>query len=159
MKRAALIAATASATVAGAAFLGLVAVPAAYDWYEGRHEESATYATGTAAKEARTSVPRWLPDAAQEISYAMKTTGGERLMKATLPKTPANPLPATCKPLPKDQRAKDPELQAPWFPKQTTGKQATHRCEIYYAYTDGDTLYAWQHNDDWIASNKAAAGH
>jgi hypothetical protein len=157
MKRAVLV--TITASVAGAAFLGLVAAPAAYDWFEGRHEESASYATGTAAKDARPSVPRWLPDTAQHISYAMKTTGGERLIKATLPTTATNPLPPTCKPLPTGQKAKDPELRADWFPKDTTGKRATHRCDLYYAYTDDNTLYAWQHNDDWIASNKAAAGH
>ncbi|MFJ2743442.1 hypothetical protein ACIO3O_27760 [Streptomyces sp. NPDC087440] len=153
MKPAVLV--TATATLAGTAFLAFVAAPAAYDWYEGRHEESASYASGTAAKQARPSVPRWLPDTAADISYAMKTTGGERLLKATLPTS----LPPTCKPLPTGRQAKTPELQASWFPKDTTGKQATHRCDLYYAYTDGNTLYAWQHNDDWIASNKTAAGH
>ncbi|MFJ4876706.1 hypothetical protein ACIP93_16005 [Streptomyces sp. NPDC088745] len=154
MKTAAVV--TTAATVAGAAFLGLVVAPAAVDWYDGRHEESASYATGAAAKEARPSVPRWLPDTATDISYAMRTTGGERLLRATLP-TP--PLPPSCKPLPADGKPKSPELGASWFPEDTTARQATHRCDLYYAYTDGDTLYAWQHNDDWIAANKSAAGH
>ncbi|MFI5808290.1 hypothetical protein [Streptomyces sp. NPDC051561] len=157
MKTAVILATT--GTVAAAAFLGFVAGPAVHDWYEGRHQESATYATGTAAKEARPSVPRWLPDTARTISYSMKTTGGDRLIKATLPasSTPAS-LPPTCKKLDHPAAPADLSLQASWFPKDARNKP-THRCDLYYAYTDGDTLYAWQLNDDWIASNKAAAGH
>ncbi|MFI0977084.1 hypothetical protein ACH4SP_08655 [Streptomyces sp. NPDC021093] len=154
MKRAAIVAITAG-SVAGAAFLGLVAGPAVQDWYTGRHDESATYATGAEAKESRPSVPRWLPDTAKDISYAMKTTGGDRLLKATLPT--AATLPPTCKKLP-TAASTEPALQADWFPKNSSG-EAAYRCDLYYAYTSGNTLYAWQHNDDWITSNKAAAGH
>ncbi|MFF0739971.1 hypothetical protein ACFYVL_06180 [Streptomyces sp. NPDC004111] len=154
MKPAVLIAAT--GTVAAAAFLGVVAVPAVHDWFDSRHEESASYATGTAAKQARASVPRWLPDTAEGISYAMRTTGGDRLLKASLPA--ASALPPTCKKIDTKAAPVAPALQADWFPENARDK-ATHRCDLYYSYTDGDTLYAWQQNDDWISSNKASAGH
>jgi hypothetical protein len=143
-------------TVAAAAFLGVVAAPAAYDWYQNRHDRSETYATGTAAKEARASVPRWLPDTAQDISYSMKTSGGDRLLKATLPG--ASALPPTCKKIDTRPTPADPVLKAAWFP-ESARQQATHRCDLYYTYADGNTLYAWQYNADWVASNKAAAGH
>ncbi|WP_254811770.1 hypothetical protein [Streptomyces cavourensis] len=54
---------------------GAVAVPQAREWYEGRHEQTASYATGKAAKAERPSVPRWLPDDAASVEYAMRTTG------------------------------------------------------------------------------------
>lgn len=143
-------------TVAGAAFLGVVAGPAVYDWYQNRHDRSDTYATGAAAKESRASVPRWLPDTAQDVSYSMKTTGGDRLLKATLPA--ASSLPPTCKKIDTKSTPTAPALKAGWFPEDARN-QASHRCDLYYTYTDGNTLYAWQRNDDWVASNKAAAGH
>ncbi|MFD3514616.1 hypothetical protein [Streptomyces sp. NPDC058657] len=154
MKAPVILAAT--GTVAAAAFLGVVAAPAAYDWYQDRHDQSSTYTTGTAAKEARASVPRWLPDTAQNISYAMRTTGGDRLLKATLP-TPST-LPPTCKKIVPATPLAHSALKADWFPEDAHSR-ATHRCDLYYAYADGSTLYAWQHNADWVDSNKAAAGH
>ncbi|MEU8887930.1 hypothetical protein [Streptomyces sp. NPDC048442] len=43
--------------------------------------------------------------------------------------------------------------------RRSPARRATLRCGLYYAYTSGNTLYAWQHNDDHITFNKAAAGH
>ncbi|MEU3354277.1 hypothetical protein [Streptomyces sp. NPDC037389] len=131
------------------------AIPAAKDWYQGRHDQTSQYATGAEAKADRASVPRWLPDGAREIRYAMKTTGGDRLLKATLP---TGKLPAECTALPSGTRAKEPNLSASWFPGpgKDAGRAAQARCGLYYAYTDGGTLYAWQDNDDWINGNKAS---
>ncbi|WP_229348677.1 hypothetical protein [Streptomyces sp. UNOB3_S3] len=140
------------AIVALASVGAAAAIPAAKDWYEGRHDQSSQYTTGAEAKAGRASVPRWLPDDAREIRYAMKTTGGDRLLKATLP---TGKLPAECTALPSSTRAKEPNLSASWFPGKETGL-AQARCGLYYAYTDGNTLYAWQDNDDWINDNKSS---
>ncbi|MEN8654597.1 hypothetical protein ABCR94_29395 [Streptomyces sp. 21So2-11] len=146
-------------TTVGAAvalgFIGVVAAPAAFDWYDGRHEEASSYVTGATAKEDRASVPRWLPDEAKDVSYVMTTTGGDRLLKATLPATEPPPI---CKPVKPATTPGKPALKATWFPKDTSARAAYH-CDLYYAYTEGHTLYAWQQNDDWIASNKAATGN
>ncbi|WP_434599191.1 hypothetical protein [Streptomyces sp. A5-4] len=144
---------TTVAAAVGLGFMGIVAGPAAFDWYDGRHEEASSYVTGATAKEDRTSVPRWLPDAAKDVSYVMTTTGGDRLLKATLP---ADGLPATCEPVKAATTPGKPALEASWFPKGTSDK-AGYRCDLYYAYTDGHTLYAWQQEEDWISSNKSAA--
>lgn len=146
---------TTVAAAAGLGFMGIVAAPAAFDWYEGRHQEASSYATGATAKEDRASVPRWLPDEARDVSYVMTTTGGDRLLKATLPTTDP---PATCKPVQQTPTSAKPALEASWFPKGAQDK-ATYRCGLYYAYAKGHTLYAWQQNDDWIVSNKAATGN
>ncbi|MER5812324.1 hypothetical protein ABT143_29775 [Streptomyces sp. NPDC002033] len=135
-------------TAASAIAVGLAAVaalPAAAHWYGGRHQESGSYATGAEAKGARASVPRWLPDGATSVEYAMGTTGGRRLLKATLP---TGGLPPQCTDAPRSGAGK-PELAASWFP-QGAEDRATARCGLYYAYVQGDTLYAWQLNDDWI---------
>ncbi|MFI6638134.1 hypothetical protein [Streptomyces sp. NPDC050504] len=140
------------------AFAAVVAVPAVKDWYDSRHDEFAAYATGAKAKEDRASVPRWLPDDAKDVEYGMKTTGGDRLLKATLPAAGLQALPPTCKPHQQATALPKPGVEAPWFPKNTTSK-ASMRCDLYYAYTDGSTLYAWQYDADWIDANKAASGH
>ncbi|RCH68948.1 hypothetical protein DT019_09925 [Streptomyces sp. SDr-06] len=131
-------------------FAGFVAVPAAQDWYTNRHDEAASYSSGKEAKGDRASVPRWLPDEAKRIEYAMKTTGGDRLLKATIP---TGSLPPTCKP---DQPAspKPPAMKATWFPKHAE-QRAAARCDLYYAYMEGNTLYAWQANEDWVSANKS----
>ncbi|WP_424211045.1 hypothetical protein ACN20G_02505 [Streptomyces sp. BI20] len=137
--------------VAGLGIAAAIAIPAASEWYENRHDESSTYASGSAAKSARPSVPRWLPDTASDVEYAMKTTGGERLLKAKLADAK---LPEGCKALEKNKTAAKPEIEAKWFPKGAESKAAA-RCERYYAYTDGTTLYAWQTNADWLEGNRA----
>ncbi|MEV7416249.1 hypothetical protein [Streptomyces sp. NPDC089919] len=144
---------TTAAVVVGLGFVAAVAVPAAADWYDKRHDESATYATGAAAKSERASVPGWLPDGATGVRYAMKTTGGDRLLKAALPE---ERLPAQCRPTPRAATGAAPALAASWFP-QGAGPRATARCGSYYVYLDGHTLYGWQHNADWIAENKTRA--
>ncbi|MER5764996.1 hypothetical protein [Streptomyces sp. NPDC002082] len=131
-----------------------IAVPAANGWIENRHQQTSAYATGAQAKEKRASVPRWLPDAAESVEYSMKTTGGERLLKATLPD---GKLPEQCTPAPAPN-PKEVELEADWFPKDARGR-ATLRCGLYYAYKEADTtLYAWQYNEDWVAGERAKAG-
>ncbi|MER7760456.1 hypothetical protein [Streptomyces sp. NPDC097619] len=132
-------------------FAAAVAAPAAKEWFEGRHEQSASYATGKQAKEARSSVPRWLPDDASSVRYAMKTTGGERLLKATLKDVR---LPAGCAPA--ATGAKGPELKADWFPAAAQDRN-TSRCGAYYLYLDGDTLYGWQRHEDWVEANRTGA--
>ncbi|MGW6710167.1 hypothetical protein ACWGDE_35490 [Streptomyces sp. NPDC054956] len=131
-----------------------IAVPAANDWIENRHQETSSYATGAQAKEKRASVPRWLPDGAESVEYAMKTTGGERLLKATLPD---GKLPEQCRPEPAPN-IKEVPLKADWFPKDARGR-AGLRCGLYYAYKEADTtLYAWQYAEDWVAGERADAG-
>ncbi|MFE9255721.1 hypothetical protein [Streptomyces sp. NPDC006879] len=128
-----------------------VATPAAMDWYDNRHQESDSYVTGAQAKQARASVPRWLPDGASSVKYAMKTTGGERLLKAVLP---GGELPTQCTAEPTG-RAKEVQLDEDWFPHGAR-KRATARCGLYYAYVDGGTLYAWQHDQDWLEAERGA---
>ncbi|MFJ3875912.1 hypothetical protein ACIPW5_00475 [Streptomyces sp. NPDC090077] len=136
---------TAAGVVSALALAAIVATPAIADWRENRHVQSGTYATGALAKAERASVPRWLPDGATAVSYAMKTTGGERLLKAALP---GGGLPEGCRPL-DGAAAKEPGMKADWFPEGARNR-ATARCGLYYAHLDGSTLYAWQDNTDWI---------
>ncbi|MFE2290378.1 hypothetical protein [Streptomyces sp. NPDC059452] len=130
---------------------GAVAVPQAKEWYEGRHEQTSSYATGKAAKAERQSVPRWLPDDAASVEYAMRTTGGERILKATLS---ADRLPASCTPLEADaKKAPAPEISASWFPSgAASGAQG--RCGSYYVSLENHTLYAWQTNEEWMEENR-----
>ncbi|MFE0700839.1 hypothetical protein [Streptomyces sp. NPDC058872] len=120
-----------------------VAVPAADRWWDGRRQQSSAYATGAKAKQDRRSVPRWLPDEATSVQYAMKTTGGERLLVATT--VGARP-PAECKPI--EGTAPEAEMGAPWFPDAVAGK-ATLKCGSYFAYQDGTTLTAWSTDREW----------
>ncbi|MET7413204.1 hypothetical protein [Streptomyces rubiginosohelvolus] len=138
--------------VGAVAVLGVaaaVAVPEAKEWYDGRHEQTSSYATGKDAKEERESVPRWLPDDASSVEYAMRTTGGERILKATLHD---GRLPAPCEAL-GGGSAPDPEISASWFPSGTASS-AKGRCGSYYVALEGHTLYAWQTNDDWLDENR-----
>ncbi|MEV5951015.1 hypothetical protein [Streptomyces sp. NPDC051993] len=144
-----LVLAVASVAVA-LGFAAFVAVPAAKDWYQNRHNEASSYHSGKEAKRDRASVPRWLPDEARHIEYAMKTTGGDRLLKATLRSAA---LPATCKPHQPATPPRPPAIKPPWFPKHAEAR-TTARCDLYYAYMDGNILYAWQANEDWTAANK-----
>ncbi|MFD5145982.1 hypothetical protein [Streptomyces sp. NPDC058401] len=145
-KKVALITAGVLVTLGGAT---AVAVPMANDWLANRHQETSAYATGAEAKSKRPSVPRWLPDEAQSVRYSMKTTGGERLLKATLPD---GKLPARCTPAPAST-AKEIQLRADWFPKEARDKAALS-CATYFGYLDGDTLYAWQHQEDLVAGER-----
>ncbi|MFD4024906.1 hypothetical protein ACFWRV_15520 [Streptomyces sp. NPDC058576] len=141
--------------VGAVAVLGVaaaVAVPAAGEWYDGRHEQTSSYATGKKAKEERESVPRWLPDDAASVEYAMRTTGGERILKATLHD---GRLPAPCEPL-GGASAPDPEISASWF-ASGAASSARGRCGSYYVSLEDHTLYAWQTNDDWVAENRGSA--
>ncbi|MFG3281896.1 hypothetical protein [Streptomyces sp. NPDC048111] len=139
------------ACAVGLAFAAVVAGPAAKDWYDNRHDEAASYSSGKEAKRDRASVPRWLPDEAKRIEYAMKTTGGDRLLKATLP---SSSLPEGCAPHKPEAAPPPPAIGSAWFPRHAE-QRAAARCGLYYAYMEGNTLYAWQANDDWIAANKA----
>lgn len=141
--------------VGAVAVLGVaaaVAVPEAKEWYDGRHEQTSSYATGKKAKEERGSVPRWLPDDAASVEYAMRTTGGERILKATLHD---GSLPAECEPL-GGKSAPDPEISASWFPSGAANG-AKGRCGSYYVSLEDRTLYAWQTNDDWVKENRRSA--
>ncbi|MEU3004188.1 hypothetical protein [Streptomyces sp. NPDC007020] len=141
--------------VGAVAVLGVgaaVAVPEAREWYDGRHEQTSSYATGKEAKGERESVPRWLPDEAASVEYAMRTTGGERILKATLRD---GRLPEPCEPL-DGRSAPDPEISASWFPSGSASA-AKGLCGSYYVALEGRTLYAWQTNGDWIAENRGSA--
>lgn len=129
-----------------------VVVPGAKEWYDGRHEQTSSYATGKAAKADRDSVPRWLPDDAASVEYAMRTSGGERVLKARIS---GDRLPASCEPLQR-KKAPDPEISASWFPSDTAG-QAQGRCGSYYVSVEDHTLYAWQTNGDWTAENRRSS--
>ncbi|MFF4739924.1 hypothetical protein ACFY2W_29170 [Streptomyces sp. NPDC001262] len=134
-------------TIGGVTVLGVAAafaVPAAKDWYDTRHQQTSAYSTGAEAKRERTSVPRWLPDEATSVKYSMKTTGGQRVLVASLAD---GKLPAQCKPL--TGSSPDAELATDWFPKDVKGK-ATAKCGLYYAYNDGNTLTAWATHQEWI---------
>ncbi|MCT9090115.1 hypothetical protein N4G70_14740 [Streptomyces sp. ASQP_92] len=132
-------------------FAAVVAVPAAKDWFQNRHDQAASYSSGKEAKADRASVPRWLPDGAKRVEYAMKTTGGDRLLKAALP---SSALPADCKPHQAAATPNPPAIKASWFPRNAE-RRTSARCGLHYAYMEGNTLYAWQANDDWIAANRA----
>ncbi|WP_406484810.1 hypothetical protein [Streptomyces microflavus] len=139
----------------GVVVLGITAavvVPEAREWYDGRHEQTSSYATGKAAKADRDSVPRWLPDDAASVEYAMRTTGGERLLKARIS---GDGIPASCEPL-GGKKAPDPEISASWFPSDRAG-EAQWRCGSYYVSVDGHTLYAWQTNGDWMEENRRSS--
>ncbi len=125
-----------------------IAAPGMIDWYHGRHQQESVYVSGRAAKTDRASVPRWLPDSATTVRYRMSTTGGDRLLKATLPD---GRLPHGCKP---SRRKGHPRLKASWFP-HGTGHHATAVCGgTYNAVLHGHDLYAWQDNAAWVAANK-----
>ena len=70
--------------------------------------------SGKEAKGDRASVPRWLPDDAKHIEYAMRTTGGDRLLKAALP---AATLPPTCEPHKPGAATRPPAITAGLVPE------------------------------------------
>lgn len=135
-------------TIGGVAVLGVAAVftvPAAKHWYDDtRHQQTSGYATGAEAKRERASVPRWLPDEATSVKYSMKTTGGQRVLVASLAD---GKLPPECKPF--TGSSPDAELTTGWFPKDVKGR-ATAKCGLYYAYNHGNTLTAWATHQEWI---------
>ncbi|MEI5101885.1 alpha/beta hydrolase [Streptomyces sp. PmtG] len=104
------------------------------------HEEKSSYATGAEAKKDRKSVPRWLPDDARDISYAMSTTGQDRIVKFT---TPNGKFPASC--VPGKPQGK-PRLKADWFPSDVAAKAGTN-CGTWSGARVGGALYAWQDKD------------
>ncbi|MFI5529624.1 hypothetical protein ACIA8O_13910 [Kitasatospora sp. NPDC051853] len=126
----------------------VVAVPMARDWAESRHRQQAAYDTGAAAKQDRVSVPRWLPDGATQVSYLMSTTGGDRLIRATVP---GGTAPTEC-------RAGRPDgpvnLSASWFPDEAVAR-ADLRCGLYNVALIGDQLYGWQDDAVVVAARKA----
>ncbi|MFJ9520103.1 hypothetical protein ACIRPK_17825 [Kitasatospora sp. NPDC101801] len=136
---------TGAAVVAAGA---LVVLPKAQDWFEDRHQQRSHYASGAAAKQDLSSVPRWLPDGATKVAYLMSTTGGDRLISATLPD---GKLPAEC-------RRASPEgtvrLRAAWFPNDAVAR-ADARCGLYNVAVIGDRLYGWQDDVVVIAARKA----
>lgn len=104
-----------------------MAVYFANRFLEGRHDEADTYSTGTAAKGAR------------------QTMSDERKLKATLPSAS---LPAGCTPGKPERNPIVPDkVTSDWFPKDAATK-ATARCGPYYAYMDGNVLYAWVNQKD-----------
>ncbi|MFJ9952265.1 hypothetical protein [Kitasatospora sp. NPDC091207] len=116
--------------------------PRVSDWYDGRHQEQASYTTGSAAKADHHPVPAWLPDNASAIQYLRSTTGDDRLLRATLPdgRLPAGCVTAqpgkTAHPVPA-------ALKAGWFPAGVSAK-TTGACGHYNVTLTGNQLYAWQ---------------
>ncbi|KIZ16999.1 hypothetical protein SNA_18770 [Streptomyces natalensis ATCC 27448] len=114
-------------------------------WKNKSNEETDHYRTGTQAKTARDSMPRWLPDDATDVTIKLKGTRLDRILKATLP---SGKPPVGCKPLEAGTKAEKPTLDASWFPDKASAR-AQFRCPsdpykgTYYAYMDGKTLYAW----------------
>ncbi|MFF3641049.1 hypothetical protein [Streptomyces sp. NPDC002564] len=104
------------------------------------HEEKASYGEGAAAKSARASVPRWLPDDASDIKYVMSTTGDDRIIRF---RTPDGTFPAACKP---GKAQGEPRLKADWFPSDLASKADTNCGTWSGAAVDG-VLYAWQDKD------------
>ncbi|MFJ2862339.1 hypothetical protein [Kitasatospora sp. NPDC087314] len=116
--------------------------PRVSEWYDGRHQEQATYDTGSQAKAERRSMPTWLPDNASSVKYLMSTTGDDRLLRATLPD---GRLPAGCTTgLPGRSAHSVPmSLKAGWFPEGVAAK-ASGSCGHYNVTLTGNQLYAWQ---------------
>lgn len=119
--------------------------PRVSDWYEDRHREQVSYASGSQAKADRRSVPSWLPDDASGVRYLMSTAGGDRLLRATLPD---GRLPAGCTRdavagAPERARPVAPRLRAAWFPAEAADRP-TGSCGHYRVSLAGDQLYAWQ---------------
>ncbi|MDF3290914.1 hypothetical protein [Streptomyces silvisoli] len=145
-----------TAVTLGAVGLGSLAViggPGAVDWFRGRHVQQASYDNGRVAKSDRASMPRWLPDTATAVHYRMSTTGGDRLLKATLSESR---LPHGCKPGGTQARA---HLRASWFPKGTDHKPQATCGGTYNAVLRGKELYAWQDNASWVAAHKTPREH
>lgn len=132
----------------GLVMAAALTVPQVVDWYQGRHLAEAEYSSGGEAKKARRSVPRWLPDEATAVKYRMSTTGGDRLLRATLAD---GKLPAGCRAGAGGGRA---HLRADWFPKGTD-RQGTAACGAYNVVLKGNDLFAWQDHDDWVRANQA----
>ncbi|MFJ7269635.1 hypothetical protein ACIQV3_23825 [Streptomyces sp. NPDC099050] len=59
---------------------------------------------------------------------------------------------ARCTPAPASG-AKEIQLRADWFPKGARGKAAL-RWATYFGYAEGETLYAWQHQEDLVAGER-----
>ncbi|WP_395293582.1 hypothetical protein ACF9IK_08200 [Kitasatospora hibisci] len=116
--------------------------PRVSDWYDGRHQEQASYAKGSDAKADRRSMPSWLPDNATSVHYLMSTTGDDRLLSATLPD---GRLPAGCT-VGTPARSVHPmpaSLRAGWFPEGVAAR-TTGSCGHYSVTLTGSQLYAWQ---------------
>ncbi|MDH6707694.1 hypothetical protein P3T27_004431 [Kitasatospora sp. MAA19] len=116
--------------------------PRVSEWYDGRHQEQATYDTGSQAKAERRSMPTWLPDNASSVKYLMSTIGDDRLLRATLPD---GRLPSGCTTgLPgKSAHSVPMSLKAGWFPEGVAAK-ASGSCGHYNVTLTGNQLYAWQ---------------
>ncbi len=116
--------------------------PRVAEWYDGRHQEQSTYASGSDAKADRRSMPAWLPDNASSVRYLMSTTGDDRLLRATLPE---GRLPAGCttNTPAKGNHLAPVSLKAGWFPDGITSK-VTGSCGHYKVTLTGNQLYAWQ---------------
>ncbi|MQS15034.1 hypothetical protein F7Q99_22905 [Streptomyces kaniharaensis] len=116
--------------------------PRVSEWYDGRHQVQASYATGGEAKADRRSMPAWLPDNASSVRYMMSTTGDDRLLRAVLPE---GRLPAGCTAgLPGKAVHRVPaSLRAGWFPEGVATK-ASGTCGHYNVTLHGHQLYAWQ---------------
>ncbi|MCF3118677.1 hypothetical protein IPZ68_02980 [Streptomyces arenae] len=104
------------------------------------HEEKASYGEGAAAKSARNSVPRWLPDDAKDIKYVMSTTGDDRIITF---RTPDGDFPEQCV---KGQAQGKPRLKADWLPADLAAKADTNCGTWSGARVDG-VLYAWQDHE------------
>ncbi|MFJ8621529.1 hypothetical protein ACIRD3_01620 [Kitasatospora sp. NPDC093550] len=128
--------------------------PRVSDWYDGRHQEQASYDTGTQAKAGRHSMPAWLPDNASGVKYLMSTTGDDRLLRATLPE---GRLPVGCtNGLPgKAAHPAPASLKAGWFPEGVVAK-ASATCGHYNVALTGNQLYAWQDGAAVQAAQRAA---
>ncbi|GAA2247385.1 MULTISPECIES: hypothetical protein [Kitasatospora] len=144
---------------AGKAFVGVIAaggvavgavmlVPKTGELRESMHRQEAAYPTGSAAKADRKSMPAWLPDGATRVSYLMSTTGGDRLLKASLPD---GKLPAGCS---EGTPQGAVHLKASWFPGDIPAR-ATARCGLYNVALVGHELYGWQDDEVVIAARKA----
>ena len=157
--------------------LAAVAVgPRLSDWYDGRHREQVSYASGSAAKAGHRPVPGWLPDNASAVHYLLSTTSDDRLLRATLP---GGKLPAGCTVAGNgrpgaggsgDSRAAQGQaaqvqtgqtrageaglraarLRAAWFPADRTA-DVTGRCGDYAVALAGDQLFAW-HDSSTVQS-------
>jgi hypothetical protein len=116
--------------------------PRVSEWWDGRHQEQASYESGSQAKADRRSMPDWLPDNASSVKYVMSTSGDDRLLRATLPE---GRLPAGCTAgLPgKGLHPVPLSLKAGWFP-ENIGTKASGTCGHYNVTLTGNQLYAWQ---------------
>jgi hypothetical protein len=104
------------------------------------HVESVDYATGAIGKSNQnTRLPSWVPDEANSVSEAIRTTGSERILRFTLrdPKTLTACRPANA------SRTKA-TLTASWWPSGQESKTDQLCGADWHVLVQATTVYAYR---------------